>query len=111
VIHTGFLLTVRLSGDIAFRGFLVQARVPTNMPDINTAAMLLGAFATGGRNQQLLDCDAALGTMDEVVLYLAYSIFRYVYCPRLLFPIKTRVVNQALTVCPSPGRLLPWPVM
>ncbi len=48
--------TVRIVGGI-IQGFLVQARLPGNNPQLGMNPMLLGSFRPGTGHQQIYDCD------------------------------------------------------
>ena len=68
IIHLYLNCIVTLSGSQVFRGFLVIGHVP------GQPLMVLGAFSTGGANQQVIEeCDnmgvnmqAAIGHMNRV---------------------------------------------
>ena len=56
-----FPLTVTLSGG-TFQGFLVIAHVP------GQPLMLIGQFANVSENQQIIDCDTALGVNTQAAI-------------------------------------------
>ncbi len=59
-----FFSTVRIVGGI-IQGFLVQARLPGNNPQLGMNPMLLGSFQPG-TGHQIYDCDGLTGAVSEV---------------------------------------------
>ena len=70
------------TGGSTFRGFLVQARAPSNAPP--AAPMLLGSFQTGAGSQRVLDCDAVgASTVGQLKLFVISSIIHWTLCSLL----------------------------
>lgn len=60
-----FVFVVHIFGGM-IQGFLVQARLPGDAPQLGVNGMLLGSFQPGGPDQQTYNCDMMAGAATKV---------------------------------------------